>query len=176
IHARVVGTAADGRAYRADDPHLLGWVHLTLTDSMWWAYERFHDRVDSPADADAYFAETARVGAALGVADPARTAGAAADQLAGYLPELARDEITERTLHFLRHPPLPGLTGVGYRPLAAAAWWGLPDAAKPLAGPGPCVPFPEQAARAELAGLRLALGRSPALTNARARAGAGTTG
>jgi uncharacterized protein (DUF2236 family) len=172
IHRRVVGTAADGRPYRADAPHLLGWVHLTLTDSMWWAFERFHDSVDQPADADAYFAQTARVGEALGVPDPARTAAQAAEQLAGYLPELARDEITKRTLHFIQHPPLTGLTGMGYRPLAAAAWWGLPDATKPLAGPGPCVLFPEQAARAELAGLRLALGHSPAQANAHARAAA----
>jgi uncharacterized protein (DUF2236 family) len=174
IHRRVVGTAADGRPYRADDPHLLGWVHLTLTDSMWWAFERFHDSVDQPADADAYFAQTARVGEALGVEEPARTASEAADQLAGYLPELTRDAITERTLHFIQHPPLPGLTGIGYRPLAAAAWSGLPDEAKALAGPGPFVLFPEQSARAELAALRVALGRSPALANAHARA-AGTS-
>jgi uncharacterized protein (DUF2236 family) len=171
IHRRVVGVAADGRPYRADDPHLLGWVHLTLTDSMWWAFEHFHDAVDQPADADAYFAQTARVGEALGVADAAHTAAEAADQLAGYLPELARDEITERTLHFIKRPPLKGvITGLGYQPLAAAAWWGLPAPAKPLAGPGPYVPFPEQAARLELAGLRAALRQSPAQFNAHARA------
>jgi uncharacterized protein (DUF2236 family) len=170
IHRRVFGTAADGRDYRADDPHLLGWVHLTLTDSMWWAFEHFHDSVDQPADADAYFAQTARVGEALGVIEPAHTAAEAAEQLASYLPELTRDEITERTLQFIQRPPLPGLTGVGYRPLAAAAWWGLPEAARALAGSGPRVLFPEQAAKAELAGLRVALGPSPALAHAHARA------
>ncbi|HEY2332463.1 MAG TPA: oxygenase MpaB family protein [Acidimicrobiales bacterium] len=170
IHRRVVGVAADGRPYRADDPHLLGWVHLTLTHSMWWAFEHFHDDLDLGADADAYFAETAQVGAALGVTDPARTAAEASDQLDAYLPELTRDDITERTLHFIERPPLSGLTAVGYRPLAAAAWWGLPAAVRPLAGPGPLVPFPEQAARLELAGLRAALRRSPAQANAYGRA------
>jgi uncharacterized protein (DUF2236 family) len=176
IHRRIVGVAADGRSYRADDPHLLGWVHLTLTDSMWWAFEHFHDSVDQPADADAYFAQTARVGEALGVVGAARTAAEAADQLGAYLPELARDEITERTLHFIKRPPLQGwLTGLGYQPLAAAAWSGLPAPAKPLAGPGPCVPFPEAAARFELAGLRAALRQSPAQFNAANRSASAET-
>jgi uncharacterized protein (DUF2236 family) len=170
IHRRVVGVAADGRPYSADDPHLLNWVHLTLADSMWWAFERFHDAEDQPADADAYFAQSARVAEALGVVDPARTAAEARAQLDAYLPELVRDEITERTLRFIRRPPLTGLTAVGYQPLAAAAWWGLPEAMRPLAGPGPRLPFPERAAAAELAGLRLALRRSPAQRNAHARA------
>ncbi len=176
IHRRVVGVAADGRAYRADDPHLLGWVHLTLTDSMWWAFEHFHDAFDEPADADAYFAQTARVGEALGVVDPARTAARAAEQLDAYVPELTRDDITERTLRFIQRPPLSGLlTGLGYQPLAAAAWWGLPPAVRTLAGPGPCVLFPELTARLELAGLRAALRQSPAQLNAHARAAAAQT-
>ena len=35
VHERVVGTAPDGRAYAASDPHLLRWVHVAEIDSFW---------------------------------------------------------------------------------------------------------------------------------------------
>jgi len=41
VHDRVQGTAADGRPYSANDPHLLLWVHVTEVDSFLSAYERF---------------------------------------------------------------------------------------------------------------------------------------
>ena len=34
VHQRVVGRAADGRAYAATDPHLLEWVHLAEVESF----------------------------------------------------------------------------------------------------------------------------------------------
>ncbi len=38
MHRRVQGTASDGRAYSAQDPRLLEWVHIALVDSMLSAY------------------------------------------------------------------------------------------------------------------------------------------
>ena len=34
VHRHVTGTAADGRAYAANDPHLLRWVHVVEVDSF----------------------------------------------------------------------------------------------------------------------------------------------
>ena len=40
IHRRVRGTAPDGRAYEAGDPHLLEWVHIAEIDSVLRAHQR----------------------------------------------------------------------------------------------------------------------------------------
>ena len=43
VHRTVRGTAPDGRPYRADDPHLLRWVHVAEVDSFLRAHRRFGD-------------------------------------------------------------------------------------------------------------------------------------
>ena len=70
IHARVGGALPDGTPYRADDPQLLAWVHMTETISFLSAWRRYAEPRMSSADQDRYFAEMAPLGEALG-ADPA---------------------------------------------------------------------------------------------------------
>ena len=41
IHGRVKGTTPSGGEYRADDPHLLGWIHVAEVDSFLTAYQVF---------------------------------------------------------------------------------------------------------------------------------------
>jgi uncharacterized protein (DUF2236 family) len=70
VHARVHGTAPDGRRYDALDPDLLLWVWATLVDSAVLAY----GRCIAPLGADeleAYYAEQGRFAAACGVPDGA---------------------------------------------------------------------------------------------------------
>ncbi len=43
VHEHVVGVARDGRPYRANDPHLLRWVHVAEVDSFLAAHERYGD-------------------------------------------------------------------------------------------------------------------------------------
>jgi len=47
VHRYITGTAPDGRPYRADDPHLLRWVHVAEIDSFLAAHQRYGD---GPAD------------------------------------------------------------------------------------------------------------------------------
>jgi len=68
IHARVQGTTAEGTPYRADDPALLTWVHVTESYGFLQGYRRYCRRVPTPL-ADAYYAEVADVARALGAAD-----------------------------------------------------------------------------------------------------------
>ena len=72
IHRRVHGQAPDGRTYRADDPHLLQWVHIAEVDSFLRAYQLYGATPLDQDSRDAYVADTARVAAALGVLDPPR--------------------------------------------------------------------------------------------------------
>ncbi|WP_234814870.1 oxygenase MpaB family protein [Noviherbaspirillum denitrificans] len=51
MHARVSGTADDGRPYRADDPELLNWVHATARFGFLEAYAAWVDTPDAIARA-----------------------------------------------------------------------------------------------------------------------------
>jgi uncharacterized protein (DUF2236 family) len=69
IHGHIRGTLPDGTPYSANDPALLAWVHLTEATSFLDAWIRYAEPRMPVADQDRYFAEMARIGAALG-ADP----------------------------------------------------------------------------------------------------------
>ncbi|MFM7274676.1 MAG: oxygenase MpaB family protein [Gammaproteobacteria bacterium] len=65
IHSRVAGVTADGTPYRADEPDLLTWVHVTESYSFLQGYRRYCRAVPGRL-ADAYFEEVACVARALG--------------------------------------------------------------------------------------------------------------
>ncbi|MEA2278585.1 MAG: hypothetical protein QOC78_3545 [Solirubrobacteraceae bacterium] len=66
VHARVSGTAPDGRPFRALDPDLLLWVWATLVDSAVLAYGECVGPL-SHAERERYYAEQGRFAAACGV-------------------------------------------------------------------------------------------------------------
>lgn len=135
IHERVRGVTARGEHYRAADPHLLEWVHVTETDSFLRAHERFGARPLASADYDAYVADTAKVATALGVPDPPRTRAELEARLAAYRPELrATPECRATTRFLLVHPPLPLAVRPAYALLAANAVTSLPEWARRLLG------------------------------------------
>jgi len=75
IHARVHGTTREatgrfpaGTTYSAEDPSLVGWVHITLLESALVAYDALVAPL-SHAERDAYCRETAWVALALGARD-----------------------------------------------------------------------------------------------------------
>jgi uncharacterized protein (DUF2236 family) len=80
IHAHVRGTLPDGTPYRADDPALLAWVHVTEATSFLDGWIRYAEPGMPPAAQDAYMAEMARIGVALG-ADPVPRSRAEARRL-----------------------------------------------------------------------------------------------
>lgn len=127
VHARVRGTAPDGREYRADDPHLLGWVHAAEVDSFLRCYQRYGAEPLDSADRDGYVADTARIALALGVPDPPSTEAELATRLAAYKPELhGTPQAREAARFMLFQPPLPLLARPPYGVLAATAVSMLP--------------------------------------------------
>ena len=161
MHARVQGVAPDGRAYSAQDPRLLQWVHVGLTDSMLQAYLD-HGR-DGEIDADGYVADMAVVGSAMGVIDPPRTYRELGEQLEGFRPELRVDDDVRRTQGFILNAPLPLALRPGYRILARAAWNSLPPWALAMLGSTPrLAPVDRTLADTGLRVLRKALVASPA--------------
>jgi uncharacterized protein (DUF2236 family) len=65
VHPKVVGTAPDGRPYRADDPRLLTWVSIALTSSFLAAHRLWAPDVLTPAEEDLFVAQQSRIGALL---------------------------------------------------------------------------------------------------------------
>ena len=127
IHRRVHGVAPDGRPYRADDPHLLEWVHIAEVDSFLLAYQRYGAKPLDQAGRDAYVADTARVAAALGVEDPPRTEAQLRQRIDAYRSELRSTESAREAARFLLvTPPLPLLARAPYGVLAATSVSMLP--------------------------------------------------
>lgn len=133
IHRRVHGVAPDGRPYRADDPHLLEWVHIAEIDSFLLAYQLYGAAPLDQAGRDAYVADTARVAAALGVENPPRTEAELRQRIRAFRPELRSTEAAREAARFLLvTPPLPLLARGPYGMLAATsvsmlpAWARLP--------------------------------------------------
>ncbi len=131
VHERVVGVSPGGLPYRANDPHLLKWVHSTEVDSFLRAYERYggEGRL-SLEDADRYLAEMAVVGEKLGVIDPPRTREELRAWFREVRPELAVTREARETVRFLLTPPLPLALRPPYGVLAAAAVGQLPAFAR----------------------------------------------
>jgi uncharacterized protein (DUF2236 family) len=127
VHQHVTGTGADGRPYRADDPHLLRWVHIAEADSFLRSHQRYGAQRLDAAGCDGYVADAARIALALGVPDPPRTQAELAAAIADYRGELrAIPESIEAARFLIWNPPLPLLARGPYALLAAAAIAELP--------------------------------------------------
>jgi uncharacterized protein (DUF2236 family) len=132
IHRRVKGTTSAGRPYRADDPHLLGWIHAAQVDSFLTTYRAFGAEPLDEGDADAYVRQCGFVAAKLGVVNPPQTVAELDEVLAGYRPELRLSPAAKQaTEMLLKNPPLAGPQRFGYTILAAGAVSTLPTWARP---------------------------------------------
>lgn len=173
LHRRVKGTypAVDGRdiPYSASDSDLLRWVHVAFTDSFLATHLVWGAPI--PGGADTYVREWAKAGELVGVEDPPRSVDELRDQLRGFEPILRGDERTERTVKFIRNPPLPLPARAPYAVLFAGAVATLPGDYRTILGL-PRVPM--RVARppvaAMLGTMSAVLGRqSPSQRNARRR-------
>src|SRR3954452_9840495 len=92
IHRQVGGTLPDGTEYRADEPHLLAWVHVAGALMFLDGWRRYGEPRMSIADQDRYFAEAGEVARMLG-ADPVPATRREAERLIDeFRPELRSDE------------------------------------------------------------------------------------
>ena len=122
VHQRVRGRAADGRAYSANDPHLLRWVHICEVDSFLAAYRRYGATELTDADADQYVADMAVVAAALGVNHPPTSVAELRAEFRDFRDELCTSPEARQAARFLLlEPPLPLPARPAYGVLTAAA-------------------------------------------------------
>lgn len=146
IHERVVGVTADGRDYRASDPHLLLWVHVAEIETFLTSYQTFSPTPLTAAEADTYVRQSAHVARLLGVPDPPLTVRAMDEVIAAYRSELEMTDAARRAAHFLlAEPPVSGVEKLGYRALASAAVRTLQPWAREMLGLR-TVPVPDRLA------------------------------
>lgn len=107
IHARVRGIAPDGRAYRADDPQLLTWVHVTESYGFLEGFRRYSPVALPAGAADAYYAEVRRIAEILGARDVPASEAEVADYFARIESELRYDERSREVLAVLARIRLP---------------------------------------------------------------------
>lgn len=109
IHDKLGGALPDGTTYRVSDPALLAWVHVTEITSFLDAWIRYGEPSMSMADQDAYFAEMARIGLALG-ADPVPRSRAEAEALIQSMrPQLKADARTQEVAALVMRQKVGGL-------------------------------------------------------------------
>ncbi len=107
IHRHVHGRAEDGRAYRADNPALLTWVHVTEAYGFLEGFRRY-GRLALPAGAaDRYYDEVRRVAEALGARDVPASEGAVAAYFERVRGELEFSERSRVVLGVLARVRLP---------------------------------------------------------------------
>jgi uncharacterized protein (DUF2236 family) len=122
VHRRVQGVAADGRAYSANDPHLLRWVHVVEVDSFLTAHQRYGAQPLTEAEADRYVHDSALVARKLGVNEPPRTVRELRAELKDFRDECVGTKDARDAARFLLlEPPLPLAARPAYTVLAAAA-------------------------------------------------------
>jgi uncharacterized protein (DUF2236 family) len=136
LHERVVGTYVDAqgaaRAYAANDPHLLRWVHLAFTDSFLTAHELWGAPV--PGGSDGYVREWATAGTLMNVPDPPRSRAELKAQLAEFFPELRGGADAAEIVRFVRRAPLRRTLRPAYAVLFGGAVHALEPAYRELLG------------------------------------------
>jgi uncharacterized protein (DUF2236 family) len=129
IHAAIGGTAADGRAYRADEPELLRWVQATAAFGFVEAYGALVRPV-AGEERDAFYTEAAAGARYYGVTEPPRTAAEMAALLEGMAPRLTPSPVLGEFLAIMRGAPILPWPARALQPALVRAALGLvPEAA-----------------------------------------------
>lgn len=135
IHLQVTGSAPDGRPYRASDPELLTWVHVSEVSQFLAGYLRYVDPQLPVAEQDRYYREVALIAERLGAQDVPQSAQAVADYLQRLRPQLLCDERTREVVRLLYAAPMPSILARPFGSLMLQAGVDLlPDWASDLLG------------------------------------------
>ena len=111
MHERVTGTTHDGDAYRAMDPKLLTWVHVTAAWGFLNAYKRYADPALSIEDEDRYYREGEVIGKGFG-AEWVPTSKAEMDAyMAEMTPKLYANDTVQEFLELVRNATPLGNAG-----------------------------------------------------------------
>ncbi len=121
VHDHVVGALPDGTPYRANDPALLAWVHVTETSSFLDAWIRYGEPIMSLKDQDRYFAEMAVIGHAMGADPVPRSRSQARGLIEETRPRLRADHRSAEVARLILAPHPATMLIEAHRKLAVQA-------------------------------------------------------
>lgn len=104
-HEGVTGTTPDGVRYRANDPELLTWVHITAAYGFLQAYQRFVEPLGQ-VERDRFYAEGLPAGRLYGVPEPPGSEAEAETWLLAMAPKLETSCILYEFLDIMRRAPI----------------------------------------------------------------------
>jgi len=132
IHQKVTGLDEFNNPYRADDPNLLAWVHLTETRSFMRSYESYRSETLRPSQKDQYFAEMKMLGQKLGAIDLPDTYADTELAIQQYRPQLHFGDRAKSIISLLEDFP----SNLGSRPfvkmISRAGFLNLPNWVYPI--------------------------------------------
>jgi uncharacterized protein (DUF2236 family) len=115
VHRRVKGIAPDGRAYSADDPDLVTFIHVAEVWSFLASSQRYGPRPLTPQQCDRYYEEVAPVAAALGATCVPRSSDEVQSYMLRVRPDLYAGPQAQEARDWLLH-------GVARRPSERAVY------------------------------------------------------
>lgn len=107
IHDQVTGVLPSGAPYRASDPALLAWVHVTETTSFLDAWRRYGQPTMPAREQDQYFAEMAQIAEALGADPVPKNRAEARAVIEAMRPRLLVDERTREVARLVLNQRAP---------------------------------------------------------------------
>jgi uncharacterized protein (DUF2236 family) len=132
IHRKVTGFDEFNEPYRADDPELLAWVHLTETRSFMHSYESYRSESLITKQKDRYFAEMQMLGERLGAVNLPDTYASTEQAIRRYIPQLHFGERARIIIEMLDHFPSNLSAKPFVKMISRAGFLNLPDWAYPI--------------------------------------------
>ena len=127
IHQHIVGVDEFGKPYRATDPHLLAWVHLTEITSFWRSYQTYVNSNATLQQKNQYVSEMTLLGEKMGALALPTDYFASEQAIEQYWPELVYSARTRSIIELIEQFP----SGWAAKPLVKlmiqAGFLNLPD-------------------------------------------------
>ncbi|MBU3594203.1 DUF2236 domain-containing protein [Polynucleobacter sp. 71A-WALBACH] len=132
IHQKVTGLDEFKQPYRADDPNLLAWVHLTETRSFMRSYESYRSESLGTQQKDQYFAEMKMLGEKLGVTHLPDSYAGTELAIQQYLPQLHYGDRAKTIISLLEHFPSKLSSKPFVKMISRAGFLNLPNWVYPI--------------------------------------------
>lgn len=120
MHDRVGGVTPEGQAYRALEPELMTWVHVTASWGFLYAYDRYVAPLGAD-EKDRHFAEGGRLGRLFGAPEPPSDVVGVEGWFDRMRPKLAAHPIIDEFLGIVATTSPLGLAGRAIQPLVVEA-------------------------------------------------------
>jgi uncharacterized protein (DUF2236 family) len=132
IHQKVSGFDEFNKPYRADDPELLAWVHLTETRSFIHSYESYRNEPLGNSQKDQYFLEMKMLGERLGAINLPQSYAATDQAIRNYIPQLHYGDRAKSIIALLENFPSSLVARPFVKMITKAGFLNLPNWAYPI--------------------------------------------